>query len=325
MTKLRLTLACGDYVHTHALADGLVQPTGIELNYLTLEAPDIFWRMLRHEEFDASELSLSNYIMELARGERRFAVLPIFPYRAFRHAYIWVHTDAGIHEPRDLVGKRVGMHEYAMTLMLFARGMLEHEYGVLPEDIRWVRGRVERVPLNLPPNVRIEELPPGQTLDRALEEGVLDALISTRLPQGFKDGSPRIRRLFPNVREVEQDYYRRTQIFPIMHVIAIRREIYERNRWVAESLTRAFQAAKEHYYRKARTVDAPVGMPPWLHLEFEEEWKFFGGDPNPYGVPASLPTLEAATLYSYEQGLSARKVAVEELFVPEAVDVFGGV
>ncbi|MBI4494460.1 MAG: ABC transporter substrate-binding protein [Chloroflexi bacterium] len=326
MGKLAITLACGDYDRTHALADGSVEPEGVDLNYLPVSPPgEIFWRMLRHEEFDASELSLSNYTMGLARGDTRFVALPVFPYRTFRHSSIWINTEAGIREPRDLIGKRVGCPEYAMTALLFIRGLLQHEYDVPPEAMRWFRARTERVELNLPPGVHIQDLDGGQSLDSRLERGELDAATSASMLPGFLKGSPRIQRLFPNAREVEAEYYRRTRIFPIMHIVAIRRAVYERNRWLARSLAKAFQAAKERADESARRHISGTCSLPWAALEYEHSQQVFGGDPYPYGVEPNLPTLEAATLYSYEQGLSPRRVAVEELFVPEAVDVFGGV
>jgi 4,5-dihydroxyphthalate decarboxylase len=242
----------------------------------------------------------------------------------FRHSMLWVREAAGIREPKDLIGKRVGVPEYAVTAMLFARGMLEHEYGVLPRDVRWYRNRTERVPLQLPSDVRIEQLPPGQTLDALLDAGELDAVATFTTPRSARDGSGRVHRLFPNVRAVEADYYRRTKIFPVMHMIVLRRDVYEANQWAAQSLVKAFQAAKEHSYQDADqdVLAAASSLTPWLRQHAEEAREVFGGDIYPYGVKANLPTLEAATQYSHEQHLSARRLSVEELFAPETLDAF---
>lgn len=322
MSKLPLTLACGDYDRTHALLDGSIQPDGIDLNYVDLPPAEIFWRQLRHQEFDASELSLSGYIMGVARGNSPFVAIPVFPSRVFRHSFIWVRADTGIETPKDLIGKRVGIPEYHMTAMLFIRGLLQHEYGVLPEQITWVRARTERVELNLPASIKIEDIGPDGALDAKFEAGELDAIAGTHVPRSFRDGSGLARRLFSNAREVELDYYRRTGIFPIMHTIAIRRELYERNRWIAVSLFEAFHKAKERAYARLRNIATGIYSLPWLHCYLEEQRQIFGNDPYAYGVPSNLPTLEAATLYSFEQGLSPRHVAVEELFAPETIDLY---
>jgi 4,5-dihydroxyphthalate decarboxylase len=327
MAKLRLSLACSDYDRTRALADGTVAPEGIELQLVPAHDPnELFRRMLHDAAFDVSEMSLSNYIMGIARGDTRFVGLPVFPYRAFRHSMLWVHERANIHEPKDLIGKRVGVPEYAVTALLFVRGMLQHEYGILPRDVQWLRNRTERVALDLlPPDVRVEQLPPGAALDALLEQGELDAIASFETPRAATDGSGRVRRLFANVRDVEADYYRRTRIFPIMHMIVVRRDVYEGNPWVARSLFDAFQAAKERCWQdlERNRMSDSVLLTPWLRLDQEEAQAVFGGDIYPYGVQANLPTLEAATQYSQEQHLSARRVGIAELFAAETLDASG--
>ena len=320
-SRLRITLACGDYDRTHALADGSVMPEGAEINFIPLEPGEIFWRQLRHEEFDVSELSLSAYLLGLARGENRFVAIPVFPLRLFRHSFIWVNTESAIKEPQDLAGKRIGIPEYHMTAMLFIRGMLKHDYGVSHEDVKWFRTRIERVELNLPPSMHLVDLGGERPLGRLLEQGELDAIAGTRPPRGVEGGGGHIRRLFPDPRAVELDYFRRTGIFPIMHVVAMRRELYERNRWLAESLAKAFELAKQRAYERMR-ITSNVYSLPWLHLEMEELRQTFNGDPYAYGVESSRATLEAAALYSYEQGLGERQVAIEEMFAPETLDVF---
>ena len=321
MAKLPLTLACGGYDKTQALIDGRVEIKGVDLNYLQIEPPgEIFWRQVRHDEFDASELTMSAYIVGLSRGDDRFVGIPVFPLRLFRHAYIWVRNDSGIAEPADLRGKPIVIPEYHMTAMLYIRGMLQHDYGVLPEDIHWYRTRVERISLNLSPKIQIDDIQ-GQDWDAMLARGDIVGTMGTRAPKASGRNDGPVRRLFPDVRQVEVDYYRRTGIFPIMHVIALKREIYERNRWLAKALLDAFEQAKAHAYERMRDVSGIYSLP-WLALEQDETQRVFGGDPFPYGVEPNLRTLEAATQYSYEQGLSERKVSVQEMFALETVDVF---
>lgn len=322
MGKLQLNLACGIYDRTSALADGTIQPEGTELNFISLGPYEVIWRMLRHEEFDVSEFSLSNYLILLARGDNRFIGIPVFPFRAFRHSMIWVNSNSGIHEPRDLVGKRIGIPEYSVTALLFLRGMLTHDYGVKPEDIQWFRSNVERISFDIPANIRLANIDPGQTLDNMLAAGGLDAAAFWHSPSS-RNSSPSPRRLFNDTKQVEIDYYRRTGIFPIMHMIVVRRAVYERNRWLAQSLVKAFRDAKEKCYERTRNLSALYSLTPWLRLEIEASRALFGEDMYPYGVTQNLPTLSAAALYSYEQGLSVRHVSVEEMFATETLDAIG--
>ncbi len=320
MPEPTITLAFQDYDHTRALVDGGVTVEGFDLKTATISPPSqIFLRMLNKEEFDASEMSLSNYIIALGHGDRRFVAIPVFPSRVFRHSYIWINANAGIREPRDLIGKQVGIADYSMTALLFVRGMLKHEYNVLPEDIHWFRRRSEHVPIKAPAALRIDNIEKDQTLDGLLEEGKLDALAVTSPPQSFKNGSPLVKRLFPDAKQVESEYYRRTKIFPIMHLVVLRRKLYEKNPLIATVLTKAFQKAKQQAYKRLEESLSPT---PWMNLDLEYAQQAMGADMYPYGVKLNLPTLEAATLYSYEQGLTERKFAVSELFAPETLDLF---
>ena len=319
MPQLSITLACRDYDHTRALRDGAVAIEGTCLNLVHVSPPSqIFLRMLHNEEFDASEMSLSNYMIALDRGDTRFVAIPIFPSRVFRHSYIWVSTASGIKRPQDLRGKRVGIADYSMTALLFIRGMLKHEYGVTPEEILWFRSRSEHVSIETPPAIRITNVDKNQTLDDLLQTGQLDAVALTSPPRGFRNGSPSIRRLFENSREVEAQYYRRTQIFPIMHMVVIRRVVHERHPWLAATLTHAFQKAKEHAFERLHEALYPL---PWINLDCEYARNIMGRDIYSYGVKRNLATLEAATLYSYEQGLTRRKLEVSELFARETLDL----
>ncbi|HXG50168.1 MAG TPA: ABC transporter substrate-binding protein [candidate division Zixibacteria bacterium] len=329
MEKLFLTVACGDYDRTQALQSGAVAAEGIRLNYVALEAEEIFWRMGHHREFDVSEMSLSNHITAVSRGESAFVAIPVFPSRFFRHSCVFINTGSGIDTPADLKGKRVGAPEYSITAAVWIRGFLKDDYGVRAEDVHWLvggqeePGRKERVRLELPPAIRVDSIAPDQTLNSMLEKGEIDALISARSPSCFLQGSPRVRRLFPNYKEVEVDYYRRTRIFPIMHVLVIRREIYDAHPWVARSLLKAFTAAKDLAIRKLNFPTNTLSCTlPWLPWEREQLNEIFGPDWWPYGIAANRHVLEHLVRYMGEQGLLARPVTVEEIFAPSAVGEF---
>lgn len=313
-----LTIGMRDYDHTRSLVDSRVTVAGVQLKFVNITPPSqIFLRMLNNEEFDASEMSLSNFMIALGKGDRRFVAIPIFPSRVFRHSYIWINTKSGISQPRDLRGKRVGIADYSMTALLFVRGLLQEEYGVKPEDIHWFRRRKEHVAIAIPPNVRISDIGKDTTLDQMLEAGELDAVALTAPPRAFLHGSPLVRRLFPDSREVEAKYYLQRQIFPIMHMVVIKRSLYEKDRNLAVRLSEGFQAAK---LAAIEAYEEGLTAMPWLNLDLEYARQVFGHDLAPYGVKANLPTLEAATLYSYEQGLTPRRLDISEIFAPETID-----
>ena len=308
------------YDRTLPLISGEVQPEGIELEYVTDLPNAIFRRMFATEEFDASELSSSNFIIERARGDQRFVALPVFPSRVFRHNSMYVNVDAGIDQPQDLVGRRVGIPEYLQTANFWARGILQDEYGVRPEDLRWVRGDTEKLKLPLPTNLDITQAPPGRTLSDLLEAGEIDALISPRKPACIEARSPRVRRLFPDYPQVEAEYYHRTGHFPIMHLVAIRRHVYERDRSIARRLYDAFVEAKRRaYVGLAEGVFLTTSLP--LQIAYAEESRAtFGDDPFPYGTAANRHTLSAVARYVHEQGMADRVLDVEEIIVPELLD-----
>ncbi len=329
MEKLLLTVACGDYDRTKALQDGSVQPEGISLNYLPLQAEEIFWRMGGHREFDASEMSLSNHITMVSRGNSPFVAIPVFPSRFFRHSCIFINTDSGIQKPQDFKGKKVGAPEYSITAAVWIRGMLQDDYGVKSHEMEWLvggqeeTGRKERVALKLPPEIRVTPIADDKTLNGMLESREIDALISARAPSSFVKGSPKIRRLFPNYKEVEMDYYKRTKIFPIMHVLVIRRALYEQHPWVARSLYKAFSEAKERAIgAMLKITNTHAATLPWLFAEVEELKSLFGADWWPYGIEPNRHVLETLIRYMQEQGLIERPVKVEELFAPNVVGEF---
>jgi 4,5-dihydroxyphthalate decarboxylase len=315
MSDLHLTLACGPFDRTQALRDGSIKPDGIKLTYLALEPAEIFYRMINYREFDISELSMTNYITLVSTGECPFVGIPVFPSRVFRHGYFFINTSKGITAPGDLKGKRGGVVEYRQTAGVYMRGILQHEYGVKPSDVEWVQARPDRLGRALPPDVKVTTAPPGSQPGDLLERGEIDFLLSANPPAAFQRGSPKIARLFPNYRKLEIDYYQRTKIYPIMHLIVIRREVYERHQWIALSLYKAFCAAKERCQRAYLHAGAPRASFAWLHTLIEEEQSIIGKDWFPYGVenPAAI---EALLQYMEEQGLYARRPKLEELFVP---------
>jgi 4,5-dihydroxyphthalate decarboxylase len=308
------------YDRTLPLISGEVQPEGIDLEYVVDLPNPIFRRMFLTDEFDASELSSSNFIIERARGDQRFVALPVFPSRVFRHNSMYVNVDAGIERPEDLKGKRVGIPEYLQTANFWARGILQDEYGVRPEELRWVRGDTEKLKLPLPPRLDITQAPPGRTLSDMLEDGEIDALISPRTPACIEAGSPRVRRLFPDFPKVEAEYFQRTGHFPIMHLVAIRRHVYEADRSIARRLYDAFVEAKRRAYEGLRQgVFLTTSLP--LQIAYVEESRAtFGNDPFPYGTAANRHTLATVARYVHEQGMADRVLDVEEIIVPELLD-----
>lgn len=327
MADLRLTLACEDYDRTRALKEGTVKPEGIDLNYIALPVEEIFWRMLRYEEFDVAELSMGAFLVDAGRGRRPFIAIPVFPSRAFRHRCIFVNVAAGVERPEDLRGKRVGLPEYTMTAAVWLRGLLQHEYGVSPEEISWVQGgeeepgRKDRVEFDLPPGVRLEVVT-DRTLNEMIESGEIDCLMSPRMPSCFVKGSPRVRRLFSDFKRVEMDYFRRTSIFPIMHGIVIRKDLYERNPWVAQSLYKAFCEAKDLCLGRIYDSNILRVSLPWTIAEYEEARSLMGEDYWAYGFHANRRVLETLQTYLLEQGLIGQRLDLEKLFAPNTLGAF---
>lgn len=326
MGDLNLSLACWDYDRVRALMDGTVRPDGINLNFQSLVVEETFFRMLRFREFDAAELSMSSYLMSLKQPDRPFVAIPVFPSRFFRHSCIYVHAGSGIREPRDLIGKRVGSPEYQMTAPVWIRGILEEHYGVPSDSYVHVTGgeeapgREEKLPLNLPPHFRVERLNGHDTLAQMLADGGIDALVTARKPSTF-DGK-RVQRLFPDHVAVERAYWQQTGIFPIMHVIAIRREVYEANRWIARALFKAFQQAQALCYSGLRETAALKGMLPWFNAHVEETVALMGNDFWPYGLGRNRRVLETFLRYHHNQGLSDGTLTPEAMFAPETLEEF---
>ncbi len=327
MSNLLLTVACEDYDRTRPLKDGRIKPEGIELNYLAMPVEEIFWRMMKSEEFDVSELSMGAFLTAAARGRRPFIGIPVFPSRTFRHRCIFIHRAARIEKPEDLRGKRVGVPEYSMTAAVWLRGLLEHEYGIAPREIHWIQageeqpGRKDRVDFEMPAGVRLETRS-DRTLNEMIESGEIDAMMSPRMPSCFIEGSSRVRRLFPNYKQVEMDYFRSTGLFPIMHGIVIKRSIYEKEPWVAQELYKAFCAAKDLCMKELYDTNILRISLPWTSAEYEEARDLMTSDYWPYGLGPNRHNLETLHSYLYEQGLIKQKLNLDELFAPETAETF---
>jgi 4,5-dihydroxyphthalate decarboxylase len=328
MGKLRLSMACWGYDRTRALLEERIAVDGIELTPMNLPVEETFFRMLRHREFEIAELSLSSYTVSLSRENPPFIAIPVFLSRFFRHSCIYVHADSGIREPKDLAGKRIGNPEYQMTAPVWIRGIMSDEYGVPVTSPIYLSGgeeepgRPEKIALSLPPEFRLQAIPSDKTLSRMIEAGEIDALYTARAPSTFGNGSGKVRRLFDNYMEVERDYFRKTKIFPPMHIVAIRRDVYEKNPWVAQSLLKAFTIAQKDAYAELRETAALKFMLPWLPRHVEETEELMGRDYWPYGYEANIHSLATFLRYHHEQGLSKRQLTPKELFAPESLESF---
>ncbi len=328
MSRLRLTLACWDYDRTRALADGSVRPDGIDLNVLNLHVEETFFRMLRNREFDVAEMSLSSYCVSLGREKPSFIAIPVFPSRFFRHSCIFVSAKSGIREPKQLAGRRIGVPEYQMTAPVWIRGILQDEYGVDAGSPEYFSGgeeepgRDEKLKLDLPPRIRLRPIGPEQTLARMIAEGEIDALHTARIPSTFVSRPGEVRRLFESYVEVEKAYYRKTRIFPIMHTVVLRRDVYEANRWIAQSLAKAFAQAQRIVYENLYNTAALITMLPWQIAQVEELRREFGDDWWAYGFHPNRHVLDTFLRYHHEQGLSRRRLQPEELFAPETLEAF---
>jgi 4,5-dihydroxyphthalate decarboxylase len=323
MAKLRLSFACALYDRMQPLYTGEVQPAGIELNFIPIEEPrPIFDRMSGGLEFDVAEYSSSEFVQRFANKQCPFVAIPIFASRAFRHGFIAVNKKSGIAKPKDLEGKRVGVPLYTMTAAIFIRGLLQHEFGVDFEKIHWVQGAVNKAGAHGKPTVLpllkpipIEIDPSGRSLSDLIEARVVDATLGTSLPESIRT-NPDITRLFPNYVEMEREYYKRTGIYPIMHLIAIKKEIYERYPYVATSLYDAFVESKKIALKHMFNLRALRYMTPFLMRDIDEIYEIFNGDPWPYGIEKNRKTLEALVTYLVDQHLIAALVKVDDLFVP---------
>ncbi len=327
MVEVPITIACGNYDRTRALMDGRVKVEGCAVTYLPLYPEEIFFRAFRYQEFDVCELSFSSHIRTVAAGTSAYAGIPAFVSRMFRHSGIYVRADSGIEVPADLRGKRIGVPEYQITAVVWMRGMLQHEYDVAPAEIHWRSGgqeepgRDERTPLKPIPGLDLEPIGRNETLVGLLRDRELDALFTARAPSSFLRGEPHIRRLFGDTRAAEQAYYKRTRLFPLMHLVGIRRELVEKHPWLPTSVYKAFCEAKALAMTDLLDVNALTVTLPWLIPEAEATMAIMGKDFWAYGVHENMREITTLTQYAHEQGLIDRRVAVEELFHPSMFEI----
>ena len=327
MVDVPITIACGNYDRTQAIKDGVVKIEGCAVTYLPLYPEEIFHRAFKFQEFDVSELSFSSYLRTVATGTSAYIGIPAFVSRIFRHSGIYIRTDAGIRRPEDLRGKRIGLPEYQITAVVWMRGLVQHEYGVHPSEIHWRSGgqeqpgRHERTPLKPIPGLDLKPIGDDKTLVGMLRAGELDALFTARAPSSFLAGEPHIARLFPDTRAAEMAYYKKTGMFPIMHLVGIRKTLVERHPWLATSVYKAFCAAKAIAMVNLRDVNALLVSLPFLEAETRETAAAMGEDFWKYGVQDNMREIAALAQYAHEQGLLERKVEIEELFAPATFDM----
>jgi 4,5-dihydroxyphthalate decarboxylase len=329
MARLQISLSCCAYDRTTAVFDGRAPIEGCDVLATPMHPEEAFHRAFKYQEFDVTELSFSSYMMTTARGECPYIGIPAFVSRLFRHSSIYVRTDRGIETPEDLKGKLIGVPEYQMTAALWVRGILEDEHGVRPSDIRWRNGgleepgREERADLRLPDGMELEleSLPDDQTLNQWLRDGKLDGLVSARAPSCFLEGAPGVGRLFPDYPAVEAAYYEKTGLFPIMHLIGIRRSIYDKHPWIAVNVYNAFLRAKAMAYEELGQIGHLQTTLPWPIAAFDQARRVMGADYWSYGAQANAAEIAAMTRYSHDQGLSERPLSADDLFAPSTFEL----
>jgi 4,5-dihydroxyphthalate decarboxylase len=328
MSKLQLSVAVGNYDRMRPLVDGEVQIDGVDPVFMLQEPEEIFFRAFRHADYDICELSLSSYSVKTAAGISPYIAVPVFPSKAFRHTSVYVRTDAGINEPKDLKGKRIGVPEYQLTANVWVRLILEEEYGVKPSDVTWVRGgyedptRVEKITLQLPPDVRLENAPEGKTISGMLEAGEIDAVIGPRAPSCFDRGHPQIRYLFEDPHAAAADWYRRTSLFPIMHTLGIRKELAQRHPWLPGAVTKAFEKSKAVALARLGDTSATKVTLPFVEDQLRAARKLMGDDFWSYGFAANEQVLNRFLAQHHAEGLSSRRLKAEDLFHPASLESF---
>ncbi len=326
MSDIPITIAAGDYDRTRPIRDGRVTVEGCAVTYLAMSSSELFFRALRHQEFDVCELSFSNYMTQKQRGVADYIAIPVFLSRVFRHSGFYIRDDRGINAPEDLRGRIVGVPEYPMTAAVWQRGMLQDEYGVAPGEMRWRTGgleqpgRIERTPFTPPEGVEVTPILADRTLSGMLADGEIDALLSPSPPSCFTRGAANIGRLFPDYRAAEQAYYAKTGLHPIMHLVVVRESLAERHPWLCASLYKAFREAKQLAIAELEKIGTLALSLPWAGAELEATRALLGDDFWPYGVAENAKDIDALIRYSHKQGLTERRLSVEELFAATTFD-----
>jgi len=324
-TNLSLSVAVGDYDRTRPLVDGSARIDGVDPVFMLLEPEEIFFRAFRHAEFDICELSLSSFTVKTARRDCPYVGVPVFPSRAFRHTSVYIRTDRGIASPADLKGRRIGVPEYQLTANVWARMVLA-DHGVNPSDVEWLRGgyddpgRIEKIALDLPPDVRLESIPEGTTLSGLLAAGEIDAVIGPRAPSCFEAAHPHVGRLWADPVAAASDWYRRHRHFPIMHLVGVRRDLVERHGWLPAAVAKAFTKAKAIGLARLADTSATKVTLPFVEERLGEARSLLGEDFWSYGFEANRRTLDAFLAAHHAQGLSIRRLAPEELFHPTTLE-----
>jgi 4,5-dihydroxyphthalate decarboxylase len=329
MSDIQLTFASEDYDHIRELATGRVKPEGIALTHLQLQVEEIFFRFTTTMDWEVSEISMGMFSSLMSQEKQPYIGLPVFPSRVFRHSAVYVRADGKVKKPEDLAGKRIGVPQWSQTACVYVRGWLTDTVGVPLKNVTWFQsgvndpGRVETAKIRLPEGVKLTFVT-DRSLTKMLLDGELDAVFSAHAPQAFEEGNPNIVRLIPNHREEEEKYFKETGVFPIMHTIAIRRDVYEKNRWIARNLFDAFQEAKRRSVRRLMDVTASHFALPWHDVTTKAIGKsiFAGKEYWPYGIEGSRPTLEAFYRWCYEQGVTARHLKPEDVYAPETLAAF---
>lgn len=315
--RIPLTLSCGTYDINQGLIDGKIAPDGIDLTVLTYPSPERHFRMSRHEEFDVCEFSMASYLMLHDRG-RELTAIPAFPHRRFRHGSIYVNAAAGIKQPKDLEGRRVGLRTWQTTAGLWVRGILQDQYGVDLSTIEWVCQDEEDEPFDLPARFNSRRVADGKSVTGMLEEGELDALIYPEIPQSILRGDPRVRRLFDDPKAEEIAYYGETGFFPIMHTVVIKQAVVDANPWIPRNLLLAFRASKDLAFRQA--VDPRKISLAWVSQTIAEQKRILGDDPWCYEFERNKPLIAQMIRWEFEQGMISREFAPEDLFYPATLD-----
>jgi 4,5-dihydroxyphthalate decarboxylase len=328
VSKLQLSVAVGPYDRMMPLVDGEVQIEGVDPQFMLQEPEEIFFRALRHADYDICELSLSSYSVKTAAGTSPYIAIPVFPSRAFRHTSIYVNANAGIKTPADLKGKRIGVPEYQLTANVWVRLFLNEEYGVKASDVTWVRGgyedptRVEKISLNLPADVKLESAPEGKTISGMLEAGEIDALIGPRAPSFFDKGSPNIKYLFDDPQAEAAAWYRKTKLFPIMHTLGIRRTLVEKHPFLPMSVMKAFAKSKEIALHRLTDTSATKVTLPFVDSQLQAARQLMGEDFWPYGFEKNEATINRFLQQHFEEGLSSRRMSAQDLFHPASLESF---
>ncbi len=327
MSDLQLSIALGNYDRTRALVDKRVTIDGVDPVYMLLSPEEMFFRAFRHQAFDVSELSLSSYVVSLTREDPPYIAIPVFLSRAFRHTSIYIRNDKGIEKPEDLKGRKIGIAEYQLTANVWARAILQ-DYGVSPTDIHWIRGgmnspgRPEKLKVNLPADIRIDPAMDDRSLNDLLAAGDIDGFIGPRWPACFDQGHPKVRRLFSNSVEVASDYYRTTGIFPIMHVLGVRRSLARQHPWLPGALLKAFNAAKALGAEQLNDTSATKVTMPFVEDQLLAARRLMGNDFWSYGIKGNEVVLETFLAHHFRQGLSDREVQLNELFHPATLESY---